>query len=337
MFFRLFSSYRPYVLLLLPLAAFALWFQGFMEAPRLDLVHFRQVSPLSMICSWKTLAAWPMTSKVLSFVLLMTFAYLMIYLNNRYIIVEQRTYVQAFFYLLIVSALPKLEQLNPELIGAFFLLWALNKLMSIYRDTKLAKFFEMGFVLSIASLLYINYAWLLLFFIIGVLMFKSFNFRELFLFLLGFFMPFGFLYFYFWFTDQFHVYWLKLQTMMFENNHLVFHDMLNDHQLVYYAFLALLLFRALIHVFSSFYMRKIRVRKYFNIFFWLMLFSIVLMYFTPSLSKGIIYLMAIPATFFLTDYFLSIRKKWAAEFLIFILIASLVAIRYAEHIPLEVR
>lgn len=323
--------------MLLPIAAFLLWLPGFTDTSTVDLAHFRQVSPLSMICSWKTLAAWPLTAKTVSFVLVMAFAYLMIFLNNRFIIIEQRSYLQAFFFILIASGIPVLEQLSPELIGAFFLLWALNKLMGIYREVSLAKIFEMGFILSIAAMFYINYAWLALFFIIGVLMFKSFNLREFFLFLLGLALPFGALFFYFWYIDLFSVYWLKFKHMLFGNEGLVFHDLINDHQLLFYGLISLLLLRAIIHVFSSFYLRKIRVRKYFNVLFWLMLFAVGLMYFAPLVSRGLVYLIAIPATFFLSDYMLSIRKAWVAEFLTLLLIAATVAVRFAEHIPLEIR
>jgi hypothetical protein len=91
--------------------------------------------------------------------------------------------------------------------------------------------------------------------------------------------------------------------------------------------IAALLFIGLVILISFVYLlfnmntKKIKARKTFYLLIWVFLISVAIYVFLPSVSVDIAWLLMIPVSYFLTHYFMFVRKKLVPSILFSILFA----------------
>ena len=89
---------------------------------------------------------------------------------------------------------------------------------------------------------------------------------------------------------------------------------------------------SLTQVFKQMNTKKIKSRKTFSLLIWIFLISIIVYILMHSVSVEIIWITAIPVSYFLSHYFVFVRKKLVPEILfsvLFILIL-MIQILYLE-------
>jgi len=273
-----------------------------------------------------------LASKLVGFAFVLFQAFLLIQFNKKYILINSRTYLPAFFYILIAGSFIPLQSFNPVIIGTVFIFLALNYIFSIYRvEYALNKLYVAGFFISIASLFWIPFAVFFLVIWISLAVLRPFIGREWIVSILGFLTPYLFV-----FVFYFVVYDLAEITLLLENIIEGFLFVKEFHTInlayyLFYGFLSFIIINASYVLIINFQKKKIRTRKYFVINWWVFLFCLLLFFFFKNVSFEISYLISIPVSFLLTNYFYTVKRSWYLNSVIIILIGLLVYIQITAH------
>ena len=126
-------------------------------------------------------------SGVIALCLIIIQAFYLMYINKVYNFISQRTYLTSLLFVLISSAFLNLHYLHPAIIANVFVLLTIVEIFASYKKPKIySASFNSGFLIAIAGLFYINANFLIIFIFISLLVLHSFNWREWFAVVLGF-------------------------------------------------------------------------------------------------------------------------------------------------------
>src|SRR6056297_2901039 len=164
MFYKLFKSYHPILVIIIPLAGISLWINSFIDAP--DYTYFQfdchQMPLYRLILSW--FGNNILTTSIVSLSLIIIIGFLLVRLSTKYILLKERTYLPAFLYVVMVSGLPALQRINPAIIASLFLVFAIEKILDSYRKRGISyNYFEASFIISLGSLFYHDLIYLALY------------------------------------------------------------------------------------------------------------------------------------------------------------------------------
>jgi hypothetical protein len=195
--------------------------------------------------------------------------------------------------------------------------------MEAYRIPGTAyNFFDAGILIGIGSLFYANLVWLAVIIIIGIGLLRTLNLKEIGISVIGLITP---------YFMTFGVYYISGRDL----NDLVAIIKYNlFDKPTSYVFTGLtsatIIFTALVTLLSIFYLvmsmnsKKIKSRKTFYLLLWIFFISIGEYLVLRTVSVEIVWIIAIPVSYFLSHYFVFSRKKLVPEILfgvLFILIA----------------
>ena len=242
-------------------------------------------------------------------------------MNTRFILLQQRTYLPAIIYLIVVSSYLPLQQMNPAAFACLFLVFSLELMIATYRKEGLAhEFFLAAFLVSLASLFYARAVFLMLVVWTGLSLFRSFQWREWVFTFLGFATPYLFL---------FAVYYLAGQDLSqrWEDIRRNFiHDRgtgyLDPYYLIFYAYLFLVILLASRKMLMTYQGLKIYIRKFFRLNFWIFAFVAAVWLIIYSRDIEMIFFIAVPVSYILTYFFLNIRNRLAGEIIFSLLCAG---------------
>ncbi|MBU8892230.1 MAG: hypothetical protein KOO66_05590 [Bacteroidales bacterium] len=325
------KSNRPGVIVLIVFTGILTWGYSFLNpvviALPLDNFNMPLYSFLAVISPGDSLI-----SVFIGFVLVLLQAFMLIQFNKKYILINYRTYLPAFFYILISGSFIPLQRLNPVLIGTIFIFISLDYIFSTYRiEYALNKLFLAGFFVSIASLFWAPFAIFISIIWISLSFLRPFIGRDWIVSILGFFTPYLFVFvLYFVFFDRIELVGLAESINAgfglikeFSTLHLSYY--------LFYGFLLFIIINASYTIVVNYQKKKIKTRKYFGINWWIFVISLLLFLFFKNVSYEIIYLFGIPVSFLLTDYFYTIKKDWYLNSIIVILIGLIVFIQITAH------
>jgi len=325
------KSNKPIVVFFIVLSAAALWMGNFLN-PAVGSFPFDENPVLFYPLIDQLLATNSFGSLLCTLLLLIAQAFLLVQFNRKYILINHRTFLPALFYVLIAGIFVQLQPINPVILGTLFMFVAINFIYDIYRrDYALNRLYMAGFFVAAASMFWPPFAVFFIVIWIALTILRPFIGREWIVSLLGFLSPWFFVYTYYYVfldIDQLH----GLAENIF--NHFSVLRTFEPLHYAYYIYIALLL---ILIVFASlkgiqnFHKKKIKTRKYFEINWWLFFVGIVLFVFFEHVSYEIIYFLAIPLSFLITEYFYSVRKKWILNILLLLLIGSIVYIQIIAH------
>ena len=203
---------------------------------------------------------------------------------------------------------------------------AIIRIMDGYHITGTAySYFDAGILISIGSLFYANLIWFGLLLIVGIVLMRTGNLKELLISIAGLLTP---------YIIAFGIYYV------IGNNAGSLLKLLGDNisdEAPYYPFprltiLALIFILALIVVsivqlMKNMNTKKIKSRKTFSLFIWTFFISLAIYILVPSVSVEVIWLAGIPLSYFLAHYFVLIRKKVLPEVLFSLLWAFILLIQ----------
>ncbi len=207
---------------------------------------------------------------------------------------------------------------NGVVISGFFILYILQIAFNIYgKSDHYMDIFKITMAISIASLFYLPMFLYLIFVWLIVMVYRSADFRTFVISLVGFVIPYIYvLFFYFWFDKTPLLY----QHLINKYNSLFIHNF--DFRIfisLIPIILGCLYLFSIIGLLRKVNSRVIKIRKYIYLVSWLFVLSLIIALFFSDSTLISLSLLCIPATFFVSDYFLSFKRKWLAE-LIFTLI-----------------
>ncbi|MCG8411436.1 MAG: DUF6427 family protein [Bacteroidales bacterium] len=332
MFLRMIKSNQPIVLFLIILLAISLWGLSFLNPIAMSIPYDKVDIPINSIIS--RLA--PINSGLsvgLGFSFTMLIAFLLIQFNKHFIVINHRTYLPAFFYILLVSAFVPLQRFNSVLLGMLFMYSAVSQIYGMYRnDTPvvLSKIYLAGFFITLASFCWVPFIVYFLLVPISLVVLRPFVGREWLAGLLGGLTPLLFIwtYYYVFNYDQLidilsNVLTSLEVTISFNKLHFVYY--------LFYGFVFLIMVIASFVEISNYQTKKIRIRKFFAINWWVFFIGSLLFIFFKNVKYEIIYVLAMPLAFLLSDYFYMIRKPKLLNIILFKLLVLVIFIQIIAH------
>jgi hypothetical protein len=325
MFLRFFRSTSAPIILFIPFLGFLLWIHAFTSTP--DTVFFFDKTQMPLFKFFADIFdIQSITAKAITFVLVITQGLLLVRLNTRFIFINNRTYLPALFFIMITSAIPDLQKLNPVIFSGFFLLLALEKIFESYGNSKLGyDYFVAAFYLSIGSLFYPFLAFFMLTIWICLGIFRPFNWREWLFTFIGFSLPIFFIFsYYYLLKDQ------PLRIITDIKAIFTYPYVSPEYSLpviLFLCFVLLLIILASQYILRTYQSKKIFPRKAFTVFLWLFINTIVIFLLINKASIELIYIAAIPVSYLLAHYFALIKSVFWGNIFVSVLLLLLLAIQ----------
>jgi hypothetical protein len=325
------KSNQPFVIVLIILSGTLLWFYSFIDPLAITIPSDNINMPFYAFITGH-IQYNSFFSLLITFLLVLLQAFLLVQFNKKHIIINYRTYLPAFFYVIISSSFIQLHRMNPVIIGTIFIFAAINFIFSTYRsDYALNKLYLAGFFVSIASLFWGPLAIFILIIWISLFILRPFIGREWIVGILGFLTPYLFVFvYYFVFLEESELVRLIDHFIASFSLIKIFYS-LHFSYYIFYGFLVLIIIIASYTIIIKYQKAKIKTRKYFEINWWLFFITLGLFLIFKNVTYEIIYLISIPISFLLTNYFYATKKSWYLNGILLILIGSLVYIQIIAH------
>jgi hypothetical protein len=315
MVLKLLKGTGPGVIFLIIILLGLLWASAFID-PKFTGQAIYETNPMPLYGVLKfLLGAAPLPGLIFSFVVLSVILFLIVSFNTTVFFISERTFLPAVIYLLFSAFFPQYQVLTPVLPAALLLMIALMRIMDAYRKPGVAfNFFDASLLISIGSLFYANLIWFGLLVIIGIALLRTGNIREIFLSLLGLAAP------YILTTGLYYVLGRDLGVLYSDIMNNLFGDnpgySFSRLTIIILIYSGLLILLSIIFLIGQINSKKIKSRKTFYLLLWGFFISIALYFILPSVSVEIVWIMGIPASYFLAHYFVFVRKKIVTELLL---------------------
>ncbi|NLE35647.1 MAG: hypothetical protein GX622_11135 [Bacteroidales bacterium] len=311
--------------LLLMLAASALWIGFIINPPQLNLTADSQQMPLWGLIT-QALAASPLMAVIVSFALLLAVAIMMIRFNIAIFFIPRRTVLPALLYFLLYSVFPGEMIMNPALPASLLIVAGIWRMITSYRVNGMTfKFFDAALLISSAGLLYAGSVWLVLLVFIGALVLRSPDVRELVLALVGALLPWVIMYAVWYITGGFPG----------ELTEIIRHNLFDQVPSVYWSrtLVILMIIVGLNFIPSLFSLMrdlptyKIRSRKTWELFLWMIMVCAAAIALIPAISAEMAALAVVPVSFIMANYLTFTRRVATAEILFWLMVIMLVVTR----------
>lgn len=330
MLYRIFKSNHPSVILFIFLISGLLWLHMFMhfhEATSLPYSRFEM--PLYYGIEQLLLNS-PLLSLIVTIMVLLLDAFMLNRINASYILLTKTTFMPALFFILIVSAYIPLQQLTPLLFSALFFILGLHTLFRTYRqEGQWMRIFDSSVLIAIGSLFYIKLGFFLFIVWMGILVLRKPSGREWLISIIGFAVPYVMVGVYLFVFQGNLMYQLQLyliQLWSFEPL-----SVPDFSYLFFFGFLLILVLIASLKFMAEFQTRKVKIRRYYIMFFWVFATSVVLLLIHRISYEGLVVFTAIPVSYLLSNYYLSLRSPAWGNLSLFILLLLTVFIQLRHY------
>lgn len=251
---------------------------------------------------------------VISFLMVSLMAFLIVNFNTNVFFIHERTFLPALFYVLFGGFFPDHQILNPVLPASIFLMLGIMRIMDGYHKSGVAyNYFDAGLLISVGSLFYANMVWFGLLVIIGIALMRTINLKEILISIFGLLTP---------YLITFGIYYVTGKDIgalwrVFGENLFVKATYYPFQPLTIVAliFTGALLLISLLHLVNHMSSKKIKSRKTFSMMMWTFIISLIVYFAMPSVSVEIVWLASIPVSYFLTHYFVFVKKRLVPEIL----------------------
>lgn len=305
MLLRLFSSTRSISVILIFLFTAILWLPSFLDSGAPPISQSESMILYSFIEGF--LANNLFLSKVLAIIFLLFQSYLLILISEKYILLQHRNFFPALFFLLIASFYPGLQHFSAALIGSLFLIICINFFFETYdKDSLSYRFFDSGLILGLGSLFYAKLVLFLPVIWIAAIILRKMDWRELVMPVLGVALPLFVVVGIDFLRDEYpwQIFLLLKENIVVAQIPLV----TNFGFWFINGILLLTIMISSIYMQKIFQFRKIFIRNYYLVFFWIFVISLAVFVIFSSFDMGIAYIISIPVAFILSNYFYNARK-----------------------------
>jgi hypothetical protein len=312
MLLKFFKGTSPAVIFIISVAFAAVWISAFLNpVPAVQNYSDEMQMPLYSLLI-NLIGKDHFATVFLSLSVAVLLVFLIINFNTDIFFINERTFLPALLYIMVIAIFPEYQMLNPALPASLLLMLALKRIMAGYHKQGVAyNFFDAGILISTGSLFYANLIWFGAVVFIGIVLLRTVSLSEIAVTLLGLITPylitFGLLYVLGNDPDE-------LMTLIYDNLFSVSTG---------YSFprltIVTLVFEAIIILISIGYIimlqntKKIKSRKTFTLLIWIFIISLIVYLAVPSSSVEIIWIAGIPVSYFLSHQFIYGKRKIVSE------------------------
>jgi hypothetical protein len=189
---------------------------------------------------------------------------------------------------------------------------AIRRIMESYRVKGTASnFFDAGILIGTGSLFYANLVWFGIILLAGIALLRPGNPKEFFLAILGLATPFILTTGFYYVSGRNVSEFISLigYNLFRKEAQFVFSPL----GVVAVLFAGAMTFLGISHVFMLFNTKKIQSRKTFSLLLWVFITSVVVYLFDSAVSVEMIWIAAIPASYYLSHYFVFNKRKVIPE------------------------
>lgn len=239
-------------------------------------------------------------------------------LANKYRLFKEITLFPGLFYILLVSCIQDFLPLSAVLLGNTFLIIAITNLLNIFKNSKCADaIFNVGFWIGVAALFYHAFVLFLFLGLLGLIVLRTFKFKEAVMLLTGYLLPFIFVSVYYFWQNEFDAYW---QTHFFEQfSFLDFPRPLGWTTYYKYTILGVLIIMGVFNRYT--FEKSYKIRNFMNIFYTTLIISGLTFLFQENIQISHFLIIATPLSILLAACFLAMSKTKAEFIHLFIFIA----------------
>jgi len=308
MLLKLFKGTSPGVIVLIAITFVIVWISAFInpDSRMQDYWNESHMPLYGFLTGILGSGSIPSTIFALSIAVLLQF--LITNFNTTIFFINERTFLPALLYILVVVIFPEFQMLNPVLPASLFFMFALKRIMAGYQKQGVAyNFFDAGILISTGSLFYANLIWFGVIIFIGIILMRTVSFYEIAITFLGLLTP---------YLITFGIYYVlghnldSLMTLIYSN---LFSSApeysFSRLTIVTLIFDSLMILVSIVYITMLYNTKKIKSRKTFSMLIWIFVISSAVYFAVPSVSVEMIWLTGIPVSFFLTHQFIFIKKK----------------------------
>ncbi len=324
-FFKLFNNNSPLVFILMPILMFLLWGKALVLGSYFAFPFEEQQMPFYYIIS-NFIGENTYLQVILGFILIAIQVVLLIRLNVKYILIENRSFLPAFIFILLTGCFFQMQRQHPALWANIFILFAIDRLFLTYRrENTFSEVFDVSFLLSIGSLFYFNTIWFVIVFWIAFMIVKPFKIAEWFISIMGLIIPYIFVSSYYYLFDK-----LPVFSELIKNNIISFHNKTLYFNTYYYVFFMFLLFMILLSFFyfiQGINIKKVAIRRYYTVLILFICSCTTLFIAIRSTAQELFIFAGLPISFMLSFFLISLKRKWLKEAYIVIFIALIILVQ----------
>ena len=263
---------------------------------------------------------------IIACLLLVSMAYGLVRLNERYIFIRQRTDLPAFVFAFISTGTIALGGMHPSLFAAFLLFLSIDRVFKIYQgDATLSNSFDAGFLIGLSSLFYLFAGVYILWFWVALAVLGYLRSKEILAGLMGFALPIFLMFAWYVWNDNFTELLNTTGGLFSFHNHL---EIILVFQYSYWGILGFLVILASLYMLNVYEEKKISSRKYFIVLLSFFLVSALSFVFFKGAGVEQYFISIIPVTYITSHYFVLQKHKWMGEVLFYILIVSSILIHF---------
>lgn len=317
MLFRLIKSNRIASYFLIPLLGAGAWSLqlyaptgfGFYEGEN-RMVLFKPLYDL--------ISGMPQLSAIIGLLLNIMAAVLVQRISVEYNFFKTRSLLPGIIFMLITGGISELHHFHPVYPALIFLLVAIYRLFSAFDQRKpYSQTFDAALLLGLGSLFYLHLIVLLPAFIAGgSILGRESRWREPAVSFLGFSVPWLFVFFWFFLTDEIPALKELMKTNILTGNDRI---MGNIPVLAFLGFLLVLIIAASFKMINQYDEKKVSIRQYFLLLFLLFISSVLSVFLIPASSTEVLIVSAIPATLLIANLLLSLKRSFWGEVIIYLL------------------
>ena len=312
MLLKVFKGTGPLVILLIIITLFGVWISAILK-PSNDTVSYLTAEPMPLYSLLSFLTGKiQYLGLIVSFLMVSLMAYLLVNFNTTVLFINERTFLPAVIYILFGGLFPQYQSLNPVLPASIFLIVAFGRIMDSYRKQGVIyNFFDAGILISTGSLFYANLIWFGILVIIGIALLRSGNLIEITTSIIGLITPYVIMFGFYYVMGKD----LRVLASMIEQNLIGKSETYEFSRLTIATLITfgLLIVVSIGHLFRLLNTKKIRSRQTFILLIWGFLISIGVYFLVPSSSVDIVWIISIPVSYFLTHYFVFVKKRIVPE------------------------
>ena len=306
------SSYPLQYISLLGLGA-VLWFPAFMFQEPV-LIEREMVNPLfNLVQNW--LEAIPWLLVLVAFILVLTESLLLNSILIMHDLIPRNSLLPAVVFMVLMSSDPLALTLYPALLAIFFCIILISVIFFLYgKQEVISDMLTLGLLVSVASLFYFSSLFLIFLILISLSIYRIFGGREWSIPFIGLFLPYAYLFTWYFWTDQTALQIMEYQHYFSNLFHITFGSNIFSIAILG-GILLLLLIPAMTSILSSINSYNISFRKKMWVNTWFTIIGIFMIFASGNIGYNRVIL--IPATIFIAHQF-SIRRRTLWHELVFL-------------------
>ncbi|MDA9554689.1 DUF6427 family protein [Pelobium sp.] len=321
-----FKNFSILNLFLLFILLFALRFGAYLDLPESLNTGFSELfSRLLLPISIDTLIS-PAANISIAAVILFIQALFFNKIVNDLNIIGKASFLPALFYVVAGSIFTPFLYLSPPLICNFFLLFIIYKIMAEYKGgDAIGPMFDLGLIVAIGTLFYFPFVLFLLFLWASLVVLRPFNWREWVGVLMGYLTVVFFLGVYYFWNGRlldFYEIWKPL------SNKFPFYIKIQVTDYIVLLPIAICLFLGFVQLRINFFKSFVQVRKFFQLLFYLFLFSTISFYLKAEFRISHFLMCVIPVSVLLAYYFAHAKRRWIYESFFLVIIGFIIYFQF---------